>query len=183
MIYDFKKLKEKTKETEEWLRKEFMTIRTGVASTAILDGVQVESYGTRMPINQVANISTEDARSIRIAPWDKSQIKAVEKAIISAELGVSVNSDDKGIRVTFPELTSERRVMIIKTAKGKLEDAKQTLRGVRDEIWTDIQNKEKEGGMGEDDKFRFKDEMQKIIDECGRNLEALFDKKDKEINS
>jgi len=183
MTYDFKPLKEKTKGVEEWLRKEYMGIRTGIASPALLDGVQVESYGTRMAINQVANISVEDARVIRIAPWDKSQSKAIEKAITDANLGVSVGADDKGVRVFFPELTSERRAILIKTAKTKLEDARKNLRGLRDEIWTEIQEKEKKGGMGEDDKFRFKDEMQKIIDESTKALEVILEKKEKEINS
>ncbi|MFA6227145.1 MAG: ribosome recycling factor [Candidatus Paceibacterota bacterium] len=183
MNYDFKVLKEKAKGVEEWLKKEYMGIRTGIASPAILDGVQVESYGTKMAINQVAGISIEDARVIRISPWDKSQAKAIEKAIISANLGVSVAVDDKGVRVFFPELTSERREMIIKTAKTKLEDARKTLRGIRDEVWNDIQEKEKKGGMGEDDKFRFKNEMQKIIDEGSKALEVILEKKEKEINS
>jgi ribosome recycling factor len=183
MNYDFKLLKEKAKGVEEWLKKEYMGIRTGIASPAILDGVQVESYGSRMAINQVAGISIEDARVIRISPWDKSQAKAIEKAITSANLGVSVAVDDKGVRVFFPELTSERREMIVKTAKVKLEDARKTLRSVRDEIWNDIQEKEKKGGMGEDDKFRFKNEMQKIVDECSKALEVSFGKKEKEINS
>lgn len=183
MNYDFKILKEKVKGIEEWLRKEFMGIRTGIASPAILDGVQVESYGARMAINQVAGVSVEDARTIRISPWDKTQSKAIEKAITAANLGVSVGVDDKGVRVSFPELTSERRVTLLKTAKLKLEDAKKTLRGLRDEVWNDIQGKEKKGGMGEDDKFRFKDEMQKIVDDCSKALEVILEKKEKEINN
>ena len=183
MIYDFKPLKEKTKAIEEWLRKEYMGIRTGVASPSLLDGVQVESYGTRMALNQVANISIEDARVIRIAPWDKSQAKAIEKAVTDANLGVSVGADDKGVRVFFPELTSERRALLVKTAKTKLEDSRKNLRSLRDEIWNEIQEKEKKGGMGEDDKFRFKDEMQKIVDESTKALEVILEKKEKEINS
>jgi len=183
MTYDFKVLKEKVKGVEEWLKKEFMGIRTGIASPAILDSVQVESYGSRMAINQVAGISIEDARSIRITPWDKTQSKAIEKAILAANLGVSVMVDDKGVRIFFPELTSERREILMKTAKSKQEDARKTLRGIRDEIWGNIQEKEKEGGMGEDDKFRFKDEMQKIIDDCSKNLDEIYKKKENEIGA
>ncbi len=173
MTYDFKILKEKTKGVEEWLKKEYQVIRTGSASPAILDNVLVEVYGQRMPINQMAGISVEDARVLRINPWDKAQSKEIEKAITAANLGVSVQTDDKGVRVFFPELTSDRRELLKKTAKSKLEDAKVSLRAVRDEIWNAIQEKEKEGGMGEDDKFRFKNEMQKNIDDS---------KKEKEIN-
>lgn len=182
-MYDFKTLKEKTKSIEDWLKKEYMTLRTGIASPSILDAVQLEVYGVRMPINQIANIGIEDARVIRITPYDKSQSKEIEKAITIANLGVSVGTDDKGVRVFFPELTGDRRILLIKTSKGKLEDARMNLRGLRDDTWKDIEKKEKEGGMGEDDKFRYKNEMQKIIDESGRNLETLFAKKEKEINS
>lgn len=182
-MYDFKALKEKAKGVEEWLKKEYMTLRTGIASPAILDGVQVEAYGSRMHINQVATIGIEDARVIRITPYDKTQSKEIEKAITLANLGVSASVDDKGVKLFFPELTTDRRALLMKTAKGKLEDAKISLRKIRDEISKDIDNKEKESVIGEDDKFRFKKEMQKIIDEANKNLETLFEKKDKEINS
>ena len=183
MAYDFKILKENIKGSEEWLKKEYSGLRTGIASPSILDGVVVESYGTHMPINQVANIGIEDARVIRITPWDKSQAKAIEKAITVAELGVSVGADDKGVRVFFPELTGERRQLLIKTAKAKLEDAKVNVRGYRDDILKDIQTKHKEGEMGEDDMFRSKEEMQKIVDAGNASLEVWFEKKEKEINS
>ncbi len=183
MAYDFKKLKENIKGVEEWLKKEYTGLRTGVASPAILDGVVVEVYGSHMPINQLANIGIEDARVIRITPWDKSQAKAIEKAITVAELGVSVGADDKGVRVFFPELTTERRGLLVKTAKAKLEDGKVNIRGHRDDTLKDIQTKEKEGEMGEDDMFRSKEEMQKIVDAGNAALEVLFDKKEKEINS
>lgn len=183
MAYDFKGLKENIKAVEEWLKKEYMSLRTGIASPAILDGVVVEVYGSHMPINQLANIGIEDARVIRITPWDKSQAKAIEKAITVAELGVSVGADDKGVRVFFPELTTERRGLLIKTAKAKLEDGKVNIRGHRDDTLKDIQTKEKEGEMGEDDMFRSKEEMQKIVDAGNAALEVLFEKKEKEINS
>lgn len=183
MAYDFKTLKENTKGAEEWLKKEYMTLRTGVASPAILDGVQVESYGTRLPLNQVANIGIEDARVIRITPWDKSQTKEIEKAITIANLGISVGSDDKGVRIFFPELTGERRELLMKTAKAKLEDARVNLRGFRDDVWGDIQAKEKDGEITEDEKFRAKNDMQKIIDDSNAALEVLLVKKEKEINS
>lgn len=183
MAYDFKKLRENIKKAEEWLKKEYSGLRTGIASPTILDAVQVEVYGSRMPINQLANIGIEDARVIRITPWDKTQAKEIEKAITLANLGVSVGTDDKGVRIFFPELTTERRTLLIKTAKAKMEDAKVNVRGYRDEVSKEIDEQEKKGGMGEDDKFRFKKEMQKIVDEGNSGLEALFAKKEKEINS
>jgi ribosome recycling factor len=181
MTYDFTKLKGKIKETEDWIKKEYLGIRTGMASPQLLDSVVVESYGQRMPLNQIGSVSIVDAKSLIVTPWDASQVKAVEKAITVADLGVSLKTDEKGVRVFFPDLTSERREMLMKIAKEKLEQAKITLRGVRDETVKEIENKEKEGGMGEDDKFRFKGEMQKLVDGGNKTLEEVFIKKEKEI--
>jgi ribosome recycling factor len=181
MQYDFTKLKNKIKETEDWIKKEYTGIRTGMASPQLLDGIVVESYGQRMPLNQVGSVSISDPKSLLVTPWDASQVKAVEKAITVANLGVSLKTDEKSVRVFFPELTSERREMLIKLAKEKLEHGKVTLRAVRDEVVKDIEAKEKEGGMGEDDKFRFKAEMQKLVDGGNATLEGILVKKEKEI--
>lgn len=181
MQYDFTKLKGKIKEGEDWMKKEYTGIRTGMASPQLLDSVIVESYGQRMPLNQVGSVSIADPKSLLVTPWDASQVKAVEKAITVANLGVSLKTDEKGVRVFFPELTSERREILLKLAKEKLEQAKITLRGVRDEVVKDIDAKEKEGGMGEDEKFRFKAEMQKLVDAGNKALEEIFTKKNKEI--
>jgi ribosome recycling factor len=181
MQYDFTKLKNKIKETEDWMKKEYTAIRTGMASPQLLDGIQVESYGQRMPLNQVGSVSVADAKSLLVTPWDATQVKAVEKAITVADLGVSLKTDEKGVRVFFPDLTSERRELLMKLAKEKQEQAKITLRAVRDEVVKDIEAKEKEGGMGEDDKFRFKAEMQKLVDAGNAAMEAIFIKKEKEI--
>ncbi|OGD68168.1 ribosome recycling factor [Candidatus Campbellbacteria bacterium RIFCSPLOWO2_02_FULL_35_11] len=182
MSYDFSKFKKELSEIESWLSKEYTTIRTGMASPALLDGVKVESYGSLMPINQLATVGTEDARTLRISPWDKSQVRGMEKAINDANLGVSVVSDSIGIRVIFPELTSERRVLLIKSAKEKLEKARVSLRGEREKEWEDIQKREKDGEISEDEKFRLKDDMQKIVDETNKKFEEIFAKKEKEIS-
>jgi ribosome recycling factor len=181
MQYDFTKLKNKIKETEDWMKKEYTGIRTGMASPQLLDSIQVESYGQRMPLNQVGSVSIADPKSLLVTPWDASQVKAVEKAITVANLGVSLKTDEKGVRVFFPELTSERREMLMKVAKEKLEQGKITLRTTRDETVKEIEAKEAEGGMGEDDKFRFKAEMQKLVDAGNAALESVFVKKEKEI--
>lgn len=183
MLYDFSKLKSKTKEIEEWLKKEYTSLRTGMASPALLDSVQVETYGSRMGIKELASVSIEDARSLRVSPWDSSQATNIEKAISLANLGVSLSVDEKGIRVHFPELTTERRALLVKAANGKLEEARVSLRTFRDEVWSDIQKKEREGAIGEDDKFRLKNEMQKIVDDANKKLEEIAAKKDKEIMS
>lgn len=181
-MYNFEKFKNDLAEVENWLLKELSTIRTGMASPALLDGVKVDSYGSMTPLNQVANISTEDAKTLVVSPWDASQVKDVEKAINDADLGVSVSAGSTGIRVSFPDLTSDRRVLLIKTAKEKLEKARVSLRAEREKVWDDVQKKEKEGEINEDEKFRFKDEIQKMIDEVNSKLEAGFNKKEDEIS-
>ncbi len=181
MSYNFIKLKKDVAEIENWLKKEFSNIRTGLVSITILDNIRVENYGNLTPINQIANLTIEDAKTIRIIPWDSSQVKGIEKAIIKFDLGVSVAVDEKGLRLSFPELTNERRQTFVKIAKDKLEQAKVSLRAERDKVWNDIQNKEKNNEISEDDKFQLKDEMQKIIDEIKEVLVVLFEKKEKEI--
>ncbi|MEI6238072.1 MAG: ribosome recycling factor [bacterium] len=183
MVYDFTKFKNKAKEIEEWLKKEFGNLRTNRATPTILDGVKVESYGAFLSLQEVANISTEDARCIRISPWDHSQTKGIEKAIVSANLGVSVTVDDKGVRVIFPELTGERRTEIVKMAKARLEEGKINVRKHRDEVMKDLQAKEKAGGYGKDDINRFKNDLQKLVDEVNKKLEDAFAKKEKEITN
>jgi len=182
-MYDFKKYKAGLAGTEEWLKKEFFSIRTGRATATLLDSVFVEAWGSRMPLNQVATVSMEDARTLKVNPFDAGQASAIEKGINAADLGVSVLVNASGMRVIFPDLTGERRELLVKQAKKKLEEAKVSLRKERDEVWTDIQNKEKAGGMGEDDKFRFKDEMQKYFDETQKKLEKMTVDKEAEIKS
>lgn len=183
MTFDFSKIKKQVSEVELWLIKEFSSIRTNRATPAFLDGIKVDSYGSLMSINQIAAIAVEDARSLRISPWDHSQTKAVEKAVTSANLGVSVTVDDKGVRVIFPELSAERREQIVKLAKAKLEDARKSLRANRDEAVRDLQTKEKEGGIGEDEVFRAKADVQKLVDAANKKMERLFEKKEGEILS
>ncbi len=182
MAYNFSGFKNNIKELEEWLKREFSTIRTGRATPAILDGVKVEAYGSDMAISSLANVSVEDARMIRITPWDMSQVKAIEKGIAESDLGLSIAVDDKGIRVTFPELTSDRRTALVKVAKQKLEDARITLRTEREKVLKDVEAQEKAGSMSEDEKFRVKAELQKMVDETGATLEQFFNKKEKEIS-
>lgn len=183
MAYDFSKFKKAITGAEEWLKKEFSGIRTGQASPALLDGVKVDSYGAQVPLSQVGSVATEGARTIRISPWDSSQIKDIEKAITIANLGVSVVVDDKGIRVNFPELTGETRTAIVKMAKERLEDGKKRIRIGRDEAMKDLKAKEKDGGMGEDELRRNEKEIQKMVDEANKKLDEHYTKKEKEIVS
>ena len=183
MTYDFANFKKRIKELEEWFKKELSQIRTGRASPSLLDNVNAEIYGVRTPLNRLGAISTEDPRTLRLSLWDAAQTKDVEKAIMIANIGVSVAADDKGLRISFPELSSERRVSLAKIAKEKLEQSRVTLRTLRDECWTDIQKKEKLGGMSEDEKMRFKKEMEKVVQDSNKVLEDIASKKEKEIMS
>lgn len=182
-MFNFSELKEKSKDIEEWLAKELSVIRTGRAAPAILDLVLVEAYGSKMTIKELANITMEDAKTIRVEPWDMNMAKNIEKAMNTSNLGLSIAPYEKGLRLIFPELTVERREQFIKVARQKLEEAKVSLRNLRDKTWKAIEEKEKEGGMGEDDKFRFKEEMQKIIDESNKRLEELTTRKEEEIKN
>lgn len=183
MAYDFSSLKQKIADTNEWLRKEFQGIRTGRAAPALLDSIQVESYGSRVPLNQIGNVGVEDARTLRITLWNTEQIKDVEKAITDANLGVGVSSDEKGVRVTFPDLTSERRATLIRISKDKLENARISLRNERDSVWSYIQKQEKDGEISEDEKFSYKDEMQKMIVDGNKSLDEIGKKKEAEIQN
>ncbi len=182
MAYDFSALDAHIKETEEWLTREFTGIRTGRATPALLDTIKVDAYGSRTPLNQIGSLTVEDARTLRFVPWDKSLQKECEKAIQDADLGVSVSVDDQGLRVIFPELTAERRTMLLKLANEKLEHARVTLRGHRGEAIKKLEADEKEGGMGKDDVTRYKEEIQKKIDAGNASLEDHYKRKQEEIS-
>ena len=181
--YDFKTFDAKVAGAREWLAKEYRGLRTGRASPSILDSVAVSAYGSMMPLKQVANVGVEDARTLRVQPFDAALLKDIERAISAADLGVGTASDGATVRVSFPELTSERREQLVKVAKGKLEEARTTLRIARDEAWKEIQAKEKEGALTEDDKYYLKDELQKRTDKANEELEKAFENKGKEMSS
>ncbi len=181
MQYNFSNFKTELKKAGDFLGKEYSQLNIGRASPMVLDGVSVESYGLRVPLKNTASISIEDPKTLRIAPWDKNQIKDIEKAIVSANLGLSVTADDLGIRVIFPQLTTETRQNLVKVLKGKLEEQRIIVRREREHIWKDVENRERDGKLTEDEKFRAKEELQKIIDEVNRNLETSFEKKQREV--
>lgn len=183
MAYDFSKLKTGLSGVEAWFQNELSTLRTGRASPALLDSVTVEVYGSRMKLSQVATVTVEDARSLYIAPWDKGQLKPIEKAITVADLGLGVGADDKGVRVSFPELTAERRQQLIKLVGAKLEEARISMKAERTKIMDEIEKKQKDSVMGEDDARRAKDEAQKLIDAMGKTLGEMAERKEKELAS
>ncbi|MFZ3020096.1 MAG: ribosome-recycling factor [Minisyncoccia bacterium] len=175
-MYDFSNFKKQGLETIEWLRREFTGIRTGRATPAILDNISVESYGTMMKIKEVASIGIEDARTLRVSPWDMSQSKNIEKAVMLADLGLSVAVDDKGLRISFPELSAERRTALLKVAKAKLEEARVAVRTEREKIKREIMEDD-----DKDSKFRNTEELQKLVDGFNSDLEAVYERKEKEI--
>lgn len=175
MSYNTTDFKQELKKIEEWLAKEYASVHTGKATPMVLDSIMVESYGSRMPIKNVASVSIEDPKTLRIAPWDKNQIKDIESAIMEANLGLSVVSDSDGVRAIFPMLTTENRTKLAKILKEKLEDGRISVRKARQEemdLLTD---------MSEDEVKRAKDEIQKCVDEANSNLEAIFAKKETDV--
>lgn len=183
MTYDFGEFNTKKENIIEWLKKEFSSIRTGRATVTLLDGVMVDSYGIRTPLNQVANLSVEDPRTVKISPWDKKLINEIEKSITKMDLGISTSANSDGIRVIFPELTTENRERLVKLAKAKTEEAKVSLRNDRAVTIKKIDSEKKEGNMSEDDAKRYKDELQKKIEETQKSLDELMKKKEEEIMS
>ena len=181
MTYDFSKLKTNIAETEEWLVRELSGVRTGRATPALLDSVKPDAYGTRTPLREIASVSTEDARTLRVIPWDMTLLKTIEKGITEADLGVGVSTDDQGLRISFPELTSERRQQLSKIAGDKTEQAKVTLRSHRTDALKALDAAEKEGGMGKDEVARLKVEVQKLIDAGNDALMKVLERKEAEI--
>lgn len=183
MPYDFKTVDAKLAGAKEWLAREYKGLRTGRAAPSILDGVSVSAYGSMMPLKQVGNVSIEDARTLRVSAYDASLLKDIERAISAANLGVGTNADGTTVRVTFPELTSERREQLVKFAKQKLEEARTTVRLARDESWKEIQEKERASEITEDDKFSLKEELQKRVDKTNEDLQAAFEAKETEMSA
>ena len=174
-------VKAKLQEVNEWLQKEYGGIRSGQASPLLLDSIKVESYGTFVPVNQVGSVNIEDARTLRVSVWDKAAVSALEKAIREADFGVSTAADSDGVRVIFPELTTERRAQLLKLAKSKLEDARISVRAVRDEFMKTIDKQQKDGDISEDEKFTLKEKVQGQVDASNRSLEILFNQKEAEL--
>jgi ribosome recycling factor len=174
---DFKEFKNSASATEEWLKREYAGLNTGRAMPALLDSVQVEAYGSKMSINQLATVSIEDPKTLRVVPWDMNVGKDIDRAVRESNLGLSVALDSNGLRLSFPALTAERRDMLGKLSKEKLEEARIKIRNERQKTLNDIDKK----GLGDDEAKRFKNELQKLVDEANKKLEELAERKQKEI--
>jgi ribosome recycling factor len=181
MAFTFTTLDDGLEKAVSYLQSEYKSLQTGRATPSVLDHVSIEQYGSRMQVTHVASVSLEDNRTLRVSPWEKGVIRDLEKAINEADLGLSVSSDDAGLRVHFPVLTGETRQKMVKILKEKLEDARVKVRAYREEANKEIDKLAKEGDFGEDDKRRFKEEVQKKVDAVNADLESLFESKEKEV--
>ena len=167
----------------EALAREFATVRTGRASTAILDAVRVDYYGTPTPISQMASLSTPDARTLVIQPWEAGQLKEIEKAITKADLGVTPVNDGKLIRLTMPTPTEERRKQLVKTIGKMAEDARVAVRNIRREANDKLKALAKDKKVSEDDERRGHDQIQKTTDRFIAKIDETLKKKEQEILS
>lgn len=167
--------------TVEAFRSEIAKIRTGKATTAILDGVRVDYYGTPSPLSQVANVSVLDVHTLSITPWDKSMVQAIDKAILASDLGLNPISDGTNLKIPIPPLTEERRREFVKLVKKFGEDSKVALRNVRRDANEHLKKEEKEKKMTEDDRKHAEDEVQKITDKHIAKIDEVIKHKEKEI--
>ncbi len=175
------KLKEDLEKNDDYFRDEIVTLNVGRATPSLMEDIMVDYYGTLTPLKQVATINIPDARNILIQPWDKSQLKDIEKAINLAQLGFNPTNDGVAIRITIPQPTEERRKDLVKHLHSLLEKAKISMRNIREETVKEIKRMEKEKEIGEDERFTKQDEIQKIVDEYNKKLEDETEKKEREI--
>jgi ribosome recycling factor len=176
-MYNTANFKQELTKVSEWLAREYSGLHTGRATPLVLDSINVEVYGAYQPIKNIASVTVEDPKTLRIAPWDKSMVKEIEKAITTADVGLSIVSDSDGIRAIFPMLTTETRTRLVKVLKERMEEARIAVRKVREDEIDNIKAAE----LPEDIDFRAREDMQKLVVEANNALEALFEKKEAEV--
>ncbi len=184
MIEDIKKdATARMQKTVDGLKASFSKLRTGRASTAILDHVRVDYYGSESPLSQVASVVVEDARTISIAPWDRNMIGAIEKAILGSDLGITPNTAGTTIRINMPPLTEERRKDLVKVVKSETENARVAIRNVRRDANDGLKTDENKKEISEDERKRLETEVQKMTDEMIKAVDDAATHKEKEIMS
>lgn len=176
-----KDFKQQAEEVLAFLRGEFAKIRTGRAHSALVEGLLVEAYGMKSPMNQLASISVPEPRTIAIAPWDKSILGEVEKAIRESDIGVTPANDGETVRVNLPALTEESRKDIVKMVGKKTEEARIRLRGAREDAIRAVDKAESAGEISEDEKFRRRADVQKAVDEYNEKIESMRKEKERDI--
>jgi ribosome recycling factor len=165
----------------EKLKQEISILRTGQANPVLLEEIMVDCYGSRMPLKQLAAISARDSRILVVQPWDKSIFKNIEKAVSESVPGLGVAAESEIIRISLPAPSEETRKQMVKTLNQKAEESRVAIRIKRDEAWKEIQELTQAGKIREDDKFRGKDELQKLIDEYNNKIEEMSERKEREI--
>jgi len=165
----------------ESLRHDLTKVRTGRASTALVDHLKVNYYGSDMPLSQVASVAASDARSLTITPWEKQMVGAVEKAILASDLGLTPNTAGTTIRLNLPALTEERRRDLAKVVHGEGEDAKVAIRNIRRDAIQRVKELQKEKQISEDDERRAEDEIQKITDKAIKDVDEVVKAKEQEL--
>lgn len=172
---------EKMKKTIEVVKSDFASVRAGRANAAVLDKIQVSYYGTPTPIQQVASISTPDPRTLAIQPWDGSILRDIERAIQSSDLGINPQNDGRIIRLSFPQLTQERRVELTKQVRKYGENGKVAIRNIRRDAMEDIKKMTKKSELTEDDQKSLEKELQEITDKRCKEIDTLTAEKEKEL--
>lgn len=172
---------DKMKKAIEVLRKEYASLRAGRATPSLLDKIAVDYYGVPTPINQLANVSVPEPRSLVIQPWDKSAMPGIEKAILKSDLGLTPNNDGTVIRLTIPQLTQERRNEIVKVVKKKAEDARVAIRNIRRDANDHLKDLEKKHEISEDDFKRAQDDVQKLTDKSIKEVDQVLEHKEQEV--
>ena len=165
----------------EAVRREFSTIRTGRANPAILDRIEVEAYGSRMPLRSVANVNVPEPRLLTVTPFDPSTIKAIERAIDQADIGLNPQNDGKIIRLPIPELTEERRKQLTRLARQYAEEGRVSIRNVRRDEMRDLHELVKMGEISEDDERRAEAELQQMTNEYAKRIDAALADKEAEL--
>ena len=172
---------ERMAKSVEATRGEFGSVRTGRASPALLDRIDVDYYGATTPLKQLASISAPEARLLSITPYDKSSIKAIEKSIMESDIGLTPNNDGNIIRLTIPELTAERRQELVKVVHAIAEEGRVAVRNVRRDVMHDLRELKKEGEVGSDEEHRAETELQKLTDARVSEIDDLLAGKEEEI--
>lgn len=172
---------DKMKKAYEYLESDYMGIRAGRANPHVLDKLRVDYYGTPTPIQQVGNVTVPEARIIQIAPWEKSLIKDIEKAIMTSDIGINPSNDGSVIRLVFPELTEDRRKELAKDVKKKAEDAKVAVRNIRRDGNDALKKLGKSSEVSEDEVKQLEEQLQKLTDKFVKEIDVLMEDKSKEI--
>jgi len=165
----------------EAVKREFSTVRTGKATTALLDLVRVDAYGSAMPLNQVASVAAPEPKLLTVQPWDKTLLKAVEKAILASDLGLTPSNDGNVVRLVVPELTEERRRELVKVVRNLAEEGRVAVRNVRRDTMQHLRELKSDGEASSDDEHRAEVELQKLTDSRVGDLESLLKAKEEEI--